>query len=386
MKVFKWILRIILPLVVIGAGVGVMKRLTGSRPHAERTKPEARGALVEVQAVRRGARALQIVAYGNVVPAREVSLAAQVPGKVVSVNPELVRGGRLATGDRALGVERRDYTLAVSEAKARVAQAEHDLALEKGRREVAEREWKMLGSAREKGSLALREPQKVLAIARLEAAKAGLSRARLDLERTRLSAPFNALVVQESVEVGQVLGRGAPVAKLVGTDAFWVEVALPVADLAWLQIPGSEATVSGVGLEKPGRVLRLLGELERGGRMARVLVEVTDPLVGETPLLLGSYVKVSFAGREAKSVVEVPRVALREGDRVWLVDAEDRLEIRRVKVLRRLATSVLVESGLEGGDRLILSRLASPVPGMALRVKPGAGEPAAELPSGSKTR
>ncbi len=389
MNVVRILLRFGLPILVIAAGAMTMRKLIESRPPAKKVAPAERGALVEVLAAEAGRSSVRIEAHGTVMPARALELRTQVGGKVVVLHPDLVPGGRIVADSELIRIERRDYELAVREASARVASAEQTRDLERGRRSVAEREWKLLGdgtkaddSARRR---ALREPQRATAEASVRAAEAVVAKARLAAARTRITAPFNALVLEEAVEVGQVVQPGMRLGRLVGTDAFWVQVSVPVADLDWLEVPGAHATVthrSGARVvERRGTVVRMLGDLDPLGSMARLVVEIPDPLGlrdDTKPLLLGAFVEVSLEGRAADGVYELPRVALREGDRVWRVDADNRLLSGPVTVLRRLRETVLVSEGLADGDRVITSRLASPVPGMQLRVKPSEAKPRAE--------
>jgi hypothetical protein len=122
-------------------------------------------------------------------------------------------------------------------------------------------------------------------------------------------------------------------------------------------------------------VIRLLGDLEPDGRMARVLVAVPDPLdLGRPaddrmPLLIGDYVRVEIHGRRIDGVYRIPRSALRDNTRVWVATDQDRLSIRTVAVAWRDAETVLVQRGVAPGERLIISDLPAPVAGMALRIK-----------------
>lgn len=378
-------LRILLPLVVIGLGIGVARKLVKARPTAGKTAVAHPGALVEVQPVGTVDRRLTLRAQGTVIAAREVVLQPQISGKVLSVHSELVPGGRLPADTTLVRIEDADYRLGVAQARTQVEQARQTLELERGRQAIAKREWSMLPAGRrEKADAsakarALREPQLAQAQAQIDAANAALRQARLNVARAELKAPFNALVLQENVDIGQVVSPGAQVARLVGTDAFWVQVSVPLADLKWLTIPktpeaqGSAVTVrldTGDGVvEREGKVIRLLGDLDPVGRLARVMVQIDDPLgltSGAPPLLLGAFVEVAFTGKHLRDVVEVPRQALQEGDVVWIY-ADGKLEVRPVEIGRRLRESVLVTKGLTPGEQLITSRLATPVPGMPLR-------------------
>lgn len=129
-------------------------------------------------------------------------------------------------------------------------------------------------------------------------------------------------------------------------------------------------------IELPGRLVRLLGDLDPVGRMARVLVEIEDPLglkdkkkPDRLPLMLGAYVRVEIEGRRAEEVFRVPRTAIREGDQVWIANEEDRLEARPVEVFWRSKDTVLIRNGLREGDRVIANSIPLPIPNMKLRVE-----------------
>ena len=114
--------------------------------------------------------------------------------------------------------------------------------------------------------------------------------------------------------------------------------------------------------------MRLMGEVDRAGRMARVQVAIPSPLDGPgAPLLLGSYAGVELPCRPVGATFAVPRSALREGDQVWLIDDEDRLELRDVEVLMRRNEDVLVSGGVEEGERIVTSQISAAVPGLLLQ-------------------
>ena len=183
-----------------------------------------------------------------------------------------------------------------------VAKAESDLQLEQGNQLVAQKEYKLLGetvSDVEK-ALMLRRPQLENLRATLEAAQAKLEQARVDLARTQIKAPFNAVVQARSADVGARASESTVLATLVGTDAYWVEVSVPVSQLRWIRIPQTDgdqgalvrvydSAAWGDGVFRQGRVVRLEADLEEQGRMARLLVRVEDPLslqpdnTGSTP-------------------------------------------------------------------------------------------------------
>lgn len=384
----KKTLMTLLPLVVLVAAVILARYEISTRPEPQRTERTAAATPVEVVVARRETFRLTVDGMGTVRPARSVILRVQVTGRIVEQSPELVPGGLLKEGEVALRIDPADYELAVSQAEAEMRQVQSELRLEEGRQKIAQREWELLGAdipASEAGrDLALRKPQKASAEARLLAAQSRLDLARLNLRRTTVRAPFNALVQNESTEVGDLVTPQTALATLVGTDEFWVQVSLPVDRLPYVAFQDKEdggrtgarvskATGQGHALERSGRVVRLLGDLEPGSQLARVLVAVDDPLGlrdSRPPLLVGSYVQVDIDGGEMADVVPLPRAALRDGGRVWLIN-DGHLRIEHVSVVWKTRDTVLVASGVAEGDRVVTSLLNAPVPGMALRIADG---------------
>jgi len=389
--------RALLPLVILAAGTLGAITLIRNRPEVPRVEREAGPTPVQVQPVDPGPEAIRVQGFGTVQPYREVVVRPQVGGLVVEQNEDLLRGEILDEGERILRIDPRDYRYSVEQEKAAVTRAEFELKVEQGRQVVARREWSLLDDTVEKNELsdelALRKPHLAEKKAALEAAKSRLERAKLDLERTEIVSPFRALVVDESVDVGQLVEPQTRIARLVDASEFHVQVSLPAADLEWIRFPdrdgrGSPARVhrdkgDGRSIVFEGSVVQLVGDVDPVGRMARVLVSVEDPLGLDAdeplhaPLLLGEYVRVEIEGPTLESVVRVPRSAVHPGDVVWVMDREDRLAFRAIDVVFGNVESVLVRDTFEPGDALITSALGAPVPGLRLRVESPEG-PAVE--------
>lgn len=136
----------------------------------------------------------------------------------------LVPGGYLKAGDELIRIDPSDYKLALNEQETGLDQAVFELEVEKGRQVVASREWKLLESDLADGeanpSLVLREPHLRRTEALIRKATNEIAKAALDLSRTVISAPFNSVVLDESVEIGQLVEPGSSICTLVGTDEF----------------------------------------------------------------------------------------------------------------------------------------------------------------------
>lgn len=383
----KW-LKIVLPVVLILAGLAGMQLMVFTRTPPVKEDTGNPGALVEVLAVNKEKVRVVVRGTGTVGPRQEASITPQVGGKITYLAPGFVAGGLFDKGELLFRIEDADYRLAIDRAKATLAKAEFDLALVEGQARVARLEWDRLdlGEKSEPNPLVLYEPQLKNARANVESARAVLAQAELDLARTSVHAPFACLIRSEEIDLGQFVTGGKSVATVAGTGAAEIVVPLPPEELQWIAIPRKGRNGSGspgivtltVGdrvLSWKGRVVRSMGEVDPRGRMARIVVAVTDPYNLDTErgrernnLEFGMFVDVEITGREMAGVFTVPRSALRDGDTLWIMDGERILRIRPVNIVRRQQEKVIVRDGLEEGDRVVLTNLPGAAEGMRLRL------------------
>lgn len=397
------LLRFAGPVLIILVGAFIARTLVAGRKAPERTAPVEARMQVEVVTVQSRSHVATLPTYGVVQPLRSQIVRPLVPGVVLEVHPSLISGGRIDAGETLFQLDQREYDLALQTAEAALLGAQADLDVELGTAAVAAKEWELLdGSVEvtpEGKRLALREPYVARRRADLDSAKARVDQARLDLERTRVQSPFDCLVLSENLEVGSQLGAGTQAASIVDRTAFLVEVNVAQSLLASIDLGGEASIALGEAPDgdspappRIGRIERLLGEVDAAGRMARLQVSVPDPLPGDgsaAPVLLGSFVEVGLPARTLENAFSVPRAAVRENDIVWIVDAENRLAMRQVEVVLRRSNDVLVAAGLVDGDRVVVSPIAVPLPGMGLSpveradaLPLGESAPAAEDPDG----
>ena len=375
--------RVLLPIVIPAIAVLATVVMVVRAPKAERQAPTPRIARVEVVVVQPQDVAAQVDVTGSVEAARRVVIIPQVGGQIVAQSPEMIPGGRVAEGDLLARIDPRDYELAVAQERSRVEQAMLNLAVEKQRVAVAQQEWRLLGEGRDPADapLALRAPQLANAEVALQAARAGLSRAQLSLERTTLRAPFPAVVVVEAAEIGQVVSPGMQLATLVGTERLHVRLSVPLEKLPMLTFAGDDGQTGSTAqvihrlgsttVERTGTLLRLIGALDDQTRTAQVLVAVDAPMTtpeGAPPLLPGAFVSVRITGQRLTGIFVVPRAAVVDGDKVWVVSVDNTLASRRIEVLWRTRDALYVGAGLVAGDALVTSTLSLPIEGMSVEV------------------
>jgi RND family efflux transporter MFP subunit len=352
----KILTHFLFPVVIIGGGAAGASTLVRGASEAEAHAPAAEIPLVLVDAVSPAEYATRVEANGVAEATRELTLVPEVGGKVNKVSATLIEGGRVEKGELLVKIESTAYRIALQQAEAELARAKADLELEAGRVRSATREWERFGEGKsgDAGHLAKRGPQMASARALVDLRQAAVDKAKLDLRRTTLKAPFAARVHSEQVEVGQVVGQGTSLATLVASEEMWVRAPVRLDALAALHLAdesssGSEVrlrldTGRGRSLALKGEALRLGAQIDTDTRKAELIIRVGKEQLEGVPLLPGAFVTLELDSPKSREAVRIRRDALVEGGRAWVVDGEQRLRRVDLSVAWSDRDAIFVES------------------------------------------
>ncbi|MFT5812569.1 MAG: RND family efflux transporter MFP subunit [Psychroserpens sp.] len=367
--------QIIIPIAILMAGFLVFFLFSSMKKPPQEKAAVDNSPIVAVEAITLAPMTLKVDSYGVVKPKYETELVAQVSGQIVELSATFVRGGFVKEGQLLARIDPNDYEAALIEAEAQMASARASLETERAQGQVAEQEWKQITDA-SPTQLSLRKPQLAQEIARVKSAQATILRAKRNLERTEIRAPYDAMIDSRNVGLGSFVGTGSMVGKLLGTAI--AEVRLPVADnqLQFLIDQGKNATVNltgtfaGIETIWTAKIARDEGVIDSKSRMSYLVAVIFDPyaLSGnnqKTPLRFGSYVKAKVLGVKITQAASIPRYLV-ENSRVAILDNESRLHYSTVKIVRPDGENIIISSGLVDGDKLIVSALDYPINGMKL--------------------
>ncbi len=366
--------QLIMVFIVFALAAFATYKLKASRKPQHKIKPKAVAPLVEAIKVKPQTVNILINGYGQVRPIHEAQIVAQVSGEILSLS--INDGDFFKKGQELVVIDPRDYELALESAKAKIAAAKVKLELEKAEALVAKQEWQELNPDKEPSSdLVFRVPQIKNAQANLLSGESALAKAKLDLERTKILAPFDGRVVKKIADLGQYVTRGSPIATVYSSDSLEIDVPLENSKLAWIKAgeDGSKVIVhtkfAGKNSSWTGKLVRTAGKIDPMTRLVHVFVEVDNPFEetdANVMLTPGMFVELDIQGKVLENAFVVPRRAIRGRDSVWVVK-DGKLDIRKVVIAMSNKDFSYVTDGLNDSDIVVTSTIEAAVNGMQLR-------------------
>ena len=372
--------QIFVPIAIIAAGVLLFLAFSSMKKPPEEKEEVDNTPIVAVEEIHVETMNLTVSSYGVVQPKYETELVAQVSGQVVELSEVFVRGGFVEKNQLLARIDPNDYQAALIEAEANMASARAALEKERAQGKVAEQEWKRITDT-SPTELSLRKPQLAQELARVKSAQASILRAKRNLERTEIRAPYDAMIESRMIGLGSFVGTGSQVGKLLGTDI--AEIRLPVADnqLQFLAAQGENAQVNLIGtfagknVTWPATIARSEGVIDNKSRMSYLVAEVKNPyglnvddLSKQSPIRFGSYVTAEILGITLINAAVLPRYLV-DNNQVAILNAESKLQYADITIARQEGANVIVTNGIKDGDKLIVSALDYPIDGMKLALQ-----------------
>jgi len=380
-------------LAIIGGGIIITALIFSTEPEAKREGASIETAmLVDVIPAKKGTFKPVIEATGTVQPVEDVNLSPLVSGQIIRRDPAFTPGGFVKKNQVLLQIDPADYRNTLELRKSEFMQSQTTLDTEMGRQQIAEQDLQLIADdslfgsnplSQEERQLVLRKPQLNAVKATIGAAKAAVDQANLNLERTTIRAPFDAHILSQNVTKGSLVAQGDILGRIVGTESYWVMATVPVSKLQWLRFPNQNSDEgAAVRIEnssawaedayREGYLDRQIGALDNQTRLARVLVKVRDPLAtskelaGKPKLMIGTFVEVNIQAEPLSNVVRLSRSYVRGNETVWVMK-DNKLEIRKVKIVMTDDTYAYISDGLEDNEQIVVTDLSTVSNGIGLR-------------------
>lgn len=391
--------KLLIPLGVIAATALIILFIKGNPPEARRfdAAPKAKIS-VAVEVLQAKSYQVMIDSFGTVKPRTQSGLVAQASGQIMLVSDQFREGGFFEKGDVLLKLDDRDHRAEVKAAQANLLTAQQALQEEQARGRQALVDWQRLGNGEQASNLVLREPQLAATKAQVLSAQAQLEKAELDLERTKIVAPYAGRVLSRTVDLGQVVTNNTELATIYAIDS--VEIRLPIKnkDLPFINLPeqfrdgvtnkvGSDVEFSSdlVGVQKwQGQVIRTEGAIDETAQQLYVVAQIDDPYKATTqnqyPIKIGQYIKAKISAKLVEDVLVIPNSVIYQGTYVYIVE-DGVLQRKNIKLAWQNANQAIVAEGLAINDKLVLTPLGQVSSGTRVKI---IGEPQLVKPTGKR--
>jgi len=357
------------------------------KPIAEKQPVKVALSLAEFVRVNIQPARITVRTQGSVSAKTYINLVAEVSGRITHMAQLKLNGGFFKKGEILLTIDNTDYKLAMARTQAQVAAAKQQLIKVEVEAGQARYDLKQIGRDPSRSTAyALREPHLAEARANLQAAQADLKIAQLQMQRTRVKAPFDGRVVSKLVDIGQYVSTGTVLADIYSTDIAKVRLPLSLRQIELLGISfdNRQSQLQRVDVELSSEVLsakhywqarlsHMEGVLDARNRLAYLVAEVVGPYVRDDkypdrPFLTpGMFVRAKLTGEEKAAVAILPGASLRRQNEVWVIDDTDRLLKKQIEIYSKDEHFIYVKSGLQQGERVIVNAIDYPLEGMQLR-------------------
>ncbi|MBV1880589.1 MAG: efflux RND transporter periplasmic adaptor subunit [Pseudomonadales bacterium] len=376
-------IRSFVPILLITSGLGGYFVLNSMSPAPTEVAYKPQTPPVTVTTAMTQTVSIPVYSRGLISPGSELQIVTEVAGRVIKVSSNFASGGFFKKDELLLEVDATRYKLQITKAEARlisVQQAYDRLIANQGLDDD-----EVNGIKRSKK---FKKAQQREALANVNAAKADVKIANNQIAKAKVFAPFDGRVREAFIGRGQYVTPGMQIARVYAVDQ--AEVRLPLSDhqLSLVNAPvryqGQDAANEGppVTLQLAyagqnylwsGKVVRTEGGIDMRNRLIYIVAQIEGPYErdseqpGRPPLSAGQFVEAQVQGKEYSNVVVLPRKVLRNGDKVWIVDSDERLQKRSLGILHKGRELVYIASGLQPGDQVVVTRLDVAIEGMRVR-------------------
>ncbi len=396
MECMHVIVRRTLPLVIIAIFIALSVLLLNNKKRPEQQKAQVRTPVLEVIRIEKQDVQLSVDSYGVVEPKYKAEVVSEVIGSVNYISPDFAVGKFVSKGELLARLDDSDYHADLAQAEASLAQAQAKLKEEIARGKVAKKTLRDV-SPNKKTALGLREPQRKQEEANVKFAKAGVERAKRNLAKTEIRAPFDALVKMKNINMGSYLTQGKLIGELYGTET--AEIRLPITPNSFSYLDLNRLDSRKLNIEAQygdtqinhwaAKLVRNEGIIDKDNRMIYLIAEVDDPYNLKSPLdkssnksitslsisspsltlpvlQFGTFVTTTIQGKKVKDVIKLPRHVVRS-EQVIVVDSQNKTQTRQVNVVRSDNENAYVIGGLEDGEFVSLIRSDSLIDGTEVK-------------------
>ena len=322
---------------------------------------------------------IKIKSTGTTTPITQTVLTSEVGGEVIYRSKKFSEGSSVISGEILAKIDDTDLQLQYKNALLQLASAEVQFAVQQAEAEIAQEAWEQVGEGTAK-DLITKKPQLKQAKAALEVAKAQVQSAEKKLNKTEITAPYTGRIQNINIDLGSTIIPGQPVGSMYTSNEIEVTLSVKDSDLQFLDIPMDgrklnpdqksiviiKSLYKGEMQEWAGNLERVDGVIDPMTRMIKLIANFKNNFIEETkPILpIGLFVEAEINGKQLEDIFMIPNTALTPNNELLVLNQNDALEIRKVKVVTKMKNYILVKEGMKAGERVVVSKLSIVTNGM----------------------
>jgi len=322
---------------------------------------------------------IKIKSTGTTTPITKTVLTSEVGGEVIYRSKKFSEGSSVISGEILAKIDDTDLQLQYKNALLQLASAEVQFAVQQAEAEIAQEAWEQVGEGTAK-DLTTKKPQLKQAKAALEVAKAQVQSSEKKLNKTEITAPYTGRIQNINIDLGSTIVPGQPVGSIYTSNEIEVTLSVKDSDLQFLDIPMDgrklnpdqksiviiKSLYKGEMQQWAGNLERVDGVIDPMTRMIKLIANFKNNFIEETkPILpIGLFVEAEINGKQLEDMFMIPNTALTPNDELLVLNQDDALEIRKIKVVTKMKNYILVKEGVKAGERVVISKLSIITNGM----------------------
>ena len=373
-----------------------MMFMRSMRPQATMVVSQHTGYTVEIEKIKKRDFQHLISGFGTATPIQSATLSAEVNGPILEIDGSLRVGAPVAKGDVLCRIDSARYVQEMDRRESQLAESSSDVkqieqevesaqermvsvrkerdlylkevvrqedlaklgvaseqALEQARRQLQASERQLLEI---KNQIVVRRLDRERMDSTIKVRRAELELARLDIERCEIRSPISGVIAERSVEPGELVSAGTALFRIVDMSVIEIPIQIPESEAVAIDL---DSVVSVSLPQDPdqswkGAITRVAPEVDILNRTATIYVRVENRGL-DVQLRLGQLVEAKINGTHYANKVIIPRRALIDG--YAFIKKGSFAERRRPDIVRALGDNVIVGSGIDAGDNLIITNL-----------------------------
>ena len=367
---------IFITIAILIATIILSQLIIKTSPKAKKSEPKEEIAIVTTTTIPQGSHQVLIETTGRVQASKETKLSAEVGGTIVYVSPDLKPGAIVKSGDILFRIDKTNYQAALLQSEAALKNAQAQRALELGQQEIAKKDLQISGRklTQQQKSLALREPQLAIVEAQIKDANSRIIKAKRDLERTTIKAPYDGIIADVPLSQGTTVTIGMTLATIVNNETLWIFAEVDANLLEYISFSSDDSNGSMAKI-KPltstsdnyfeAYAMSLLPKSQSGSKRPVVLFEVHIPQNKRQTIFDGDLVSIAIQGNPIHESFLLPWNLLKNDRFVWIYE-DQKLKIKEIEILFKHKDHVIIK-GISKDTEIITSNLSNPQEGQKLK-------------------